>query len=97
MISRAMLNPGTTNRLAMKTETLTPRQFLKKHPDRYVMVTYEFEEPIYIAPLKNLQIQVTPNISEAEIWSELDNTPTKLEYHTICTGFKGLLFEKVSN
>jgi len=59
------------------------------------MVTYEFGEPIFIAPLKDLQIQVTPDRVAAELWSELDNTPTKLDYHIVATGYKGLKFEKV--
>ena len=80
----------------METKKLTPKQYLKLHPDKYVMVTYEFGKPIFIAPLKDLQIQVTPNRNEAETWSELDNTPTKLEYHIIATGYKGLKFEKIS-
>ena len=78
----------------MDTKKLTANQYLKLHPDRYVMVTHEFGEPIYIAPLRNLQIQVTPNKNEAELWSELDTTPTKLDYHIAATGYKGLKFEK---
>jgi len=79
----------------MEKKKLTAKQYLKIHPDQYVMVTYEFGDPIYIAPLKDLQIQVTPNKNEAELWSELDNSPTKLEYHIASTGYKGLKFEKV--
>ena len=77
----------------MSSKKLTVKQYLKEHPDRYVMVTYEFGDPIYIAPLKDLEIQVTPNRNEAEEWSELDTT-TKLEYHRTVTGFKKLKFEK---
>lgn len=79
----------------METQKLTAKQYLKLHPDKYVMVTYEFGDPIFIAPLKDLQIQVTPNKKEAELWSELDNSPTKLDYHIASTGYKGLKFEKV--
>ena len=79
----------------MEKKKLTAKQYLKIHPDQYVMVTYEFGDPIYIAPIKDLQIQVTPNKNEAELWSELDNSPTKLEYHIASTGYKGLKFEKV--
>ena len=74
---------------------LTAKQYLKQHPDKYVMVTYEFGDPIYIAPLKDLQIQVTPDKKEAEIWSEMDTTPTKLAYHKAATGYTGLKLEKV--
>lgn len=79
----------------MKTTKLTAKQYLKLHPDKYVMVTYEFGDPIFIAPLKDLQIQVTPNKNEAELWSELDNSPTKLDYHIASTGYKQLKFEKI--
>jgi hypothetical protein len=76
---------------------LTAKQYLKLHPEKYVMVTYEFGDPIYIAPLKDLQIQVTPNRTEAETWAEIDNTPVKLEYHKIVTGYRGLTFELSAN
>lgn len=76
---------------------LTAKQYLKLHPDKYVMVTYEFGDPIFIAPLKDLQIQVTPNKTEAETWTELDNTPTKLNYHKTVTGYQKLVFEKLDS
>ena len=79
----------------METKKLTSKQFLKLHPDQYIIVTYEFGEPIFIAPLKDLQTQVALNRNEAELWCELDNSPAKLEYHIACTGYKGLKFEKV--
>ena len=60
------------------------------------MVTYEFGKPVYIAPLKNLQIQITSEEAEAEIWSELDTTPIKLDYHKISTGYKELKFERIT-
>ncbi len=79
----------------METKKLTAKQYLKFHPDQYVMVTHEFGAPIYVAPLMDLQIQVTPNKEEAELWSELDTSPSKLQYHIASTGYKGLKFEKV--
>ena len=78
----------------METKKLTAKQYLKLHPDQYFLVTYEFGNPIYVAPLKDLQIQVTPNKEEAELWSELDKSPSKLHYHIASTGYKGLKFEK---
>jgi len=79
----------------METPKQTPKQYLKSHPDKYIMVTYEFGNPIFIAPLRDLQTQVTPNRNEAELWSELDNTDTKLKYHIAYTGYTGLKFEKI--
>ena len=74
---------------------LTPKQYLKLHPEKFVMVTYEFGEPIFIAPCKDLKTQVTANKDEAEKWSALDNTPAKLSYHIACTGYKALQFQQI--
>ena len=79
----------------MTQKKLTPQQFLKLHPGKYVMVTYEFGDPIYIAPLKNMEIQVTTMQSNAEVWSEMDNSPIKLDYHRMATGLKQLVFQKL--
>jgi len=79
----------------MEAKKLTTKQYLKENPDQYVMVTHEFGTPIYVAPLRDLQIQVTPNKEEAELWNELDKSPSKLGYHVAVTGYKGLKFEKV--
>jgi len=79
----------------MGTKQYTTKEYLKLHPDKFIMVTYEFGDPIFIAPLKNMQIQITLNRNEAELWSKLDNTLTKLHYHNICTGYTELVFEKV--
>ena len=76
-------------------KNITAKEYLKLHPNKYVMVTYEFGDPIYIAPLKDLKIQVTLNIDEAELWSELDKSPIKLQYHILITGYKDLKFEKI--
>ncbi len=79
----------------MVKKKLTAKQFLQLNPNQYIMVTYEFGTPIYIAPLENLRIQVTLDENEAELWSALDNSPTKLQYHIATTGYKELKFEKV--
>ena len=76
----------------MEKKKLTAKQYLKENSEQYVMVSYEFGTPIYVAPLKDLQIQVTPNKEEAELWSELDKSPSKLGYHVATTGYKGLKF-----
>jgi len=48
---------------------LTPKQYLKQYPAQYVMVTYEFGEPMFIVSLKNLQIQIALSKNETELWS----------------------------
>ena len=57
-----------------------------------VMVTREFSQPIFIAPLKNLEIQITDKKEEAEKWSETHDQ-TKLRYYKSVLGYKGLTFE----
>ena len=57
-----------------------------------VMVTREFGSPIFIAPMKKLQIQITEKKEEAEKWHpEFDQT--KLEFHRTITGYSKLTFE----
>ena len=67
---------------------------MKLHPEKYVMVTYEGREPIYIAPCSLSIINITDKKEQAEVWTALDN-PTKLDYHKAVTGYKGLVFEQV--
>ena len=75
---------------------MTAKQYLKENPEKYVMVTHEFGDPIYIAPLKRLSdIEVTDSKESAEKWSAIDNTPAKLGYHKAVTGFTGLVFEQI--
>lgn len=75
---------------------LTAKQYLKLHPEKYVMVTHEFGNPIYIAPIKGLSgIQVTDKKEEAEVWSAMDYTPVKLGYHKAVSGYKGLNWEQI--
>ena len=64
------------------TKSLSPKQYLKQNIEQYVMVTYEFGEPIYIAPLRNADIQVTLDLNAAEVWSAMDNTPVKLNFQS---------------
>jgi len=78
----------------LKVKPLTTKQYLKLHPEKYVMVTHEFGNPVYVAPCKNLRTQVTPVKSEAEIWSSIDfGNPIKLDMAKIETGYKGLNWE----
>lgn len=75
---------------------MTPKQFLKANPEKYVMVTFEFGNPIYIAPAKTtglFDIGITDKQDEAIVWSALDNTPNKLLWHMAKTGYKSLEFK----
>ncbi|MFD3003108.1 hypothetical protein ACFS7Z_22285 [Pontibacter toksunensis] len=66
----------------------------KLHPEKYVLVTYEYEYPIYIAPLHNLEIQICSKKEDAEVWSYADMlSEAKLSYHKIATGYKELVWE----
>lgn len=76
-------------------ERLTPKQYLKLHPEKYVMVTYEFGKPFYITPLSAGKICTTGDKGMAEQWSAIDNNPNKLDYYRTATGLKGLIFEQI--
>lgn len=55
--------------------------------EKYVMHTDEHGFDIYVAPLKNFEIQVTDKIEEAEIWGERDvKSALKLKHHQFVTG-----------
>lgn len=68
----------------------------RKPTQSFVMVTYEFGAPSYIAPANGLTPNITDKISEAETWSEFDGQG-KLDYHRAVTGWKGLIYEEVKN
>ncbi len=82
---------------------LTPKQYLKQHPEKYVMLSHElFEDgsrPIYISEAPKdaglFAVGTSWNREDAIVWSSLDNTPTKLEWHKAKTGLKQLKFERV--
>lgn len=64
--------------------------------DKYIMVTHQFGTPIYIAPLKNLQIDITDKKEEASKWCYLDTlSSVKLRFHQTITGYDKLEFEKI--
>ena len=60
---------------------------------KFVLVTNEFGSEIFIAPLVNLQISITDEINQAEIWSEYDLN--KLIFFKKITGYKNLKFIEV--
>lgn len=61
-----------------------------------VMVTREFGSVIYIAPSKNLQVQITDKLEEAEVWDNNDGD-NKLQFHRVLTGYTGLVYEPLAN
>lgn len=78
----------------MKQVRLTVKEYLALHPEMYIMVTYEFGEPIFIAPCADLKVKVTSNKEEAQKWSAVDNSSTKLDFHRRVTGYQSLIFEQ---
>ncbi len=73
----------------------TIKQLNKQHPEKYVMVTYEYGEPVYVAPLIEGHVNVTPELAEAEVWSYADTLSSfKLKYYQSITRCKELKFEK---
>jgi hypothetical protein len=80
----------------LQSEKLTAKQYLKLHPEKYVLVSYEFGGiPIYVAPLCNGEISLTGEQDKAEKWSALDVTTAKVQYHRAATGYSQLNFEVV--
>lgn len=82
----------------MKTQTVkqTIRGINKENPGVYVLVSREFGEPIFIAPLKHLQIQPCFEVEEAQKWTYADTLSVmKLGYHKAVTGLNGLVWEKI--
>lgn len=71
---------------------ITRKQAMKLYPDNKVMVTREFGYDLFIAPLKNGNIDICEKKEDAQKWSELDGT--KLDYYKAVTGYKGLKFEE---
>lgn len=81
------------------TAQITAKQYLKLHPEKYVLVTREFGYPLYIGVstgLGALEFDIEDDASKAQQWSSLDNTDTKLNYYRAITGFKGLNFEQIN-
>ncbi len=75
---------------------MTAKQYLKLHPEKYIMVTYETGSPVYICEpsTKGLfDVGITDKREDAIEWSAIDNTPTKLGWYVNKTGYKNLVFE----
>ncbi len=70
---------------------MTGKQYLKLHPEKFLLVTREFGNPVYISK----SYGVTDDKNDAEIWSSLDNNDTKIGYYTDVTKFTGLKFEQI--
>lgn len=78
---------------------MTNKQFLKENPEKYVMVTYQFGDPLYIGVSSGLSmkdVKVSTEKDQAELWSAIDNgNPHKISYYKAATGYKQLQFEKI--
>lgn len=74
----------------------TIKQINKANPEKYLMVSYEFGAPVYIAPLENLEIQIADKKEEAEVFSYADTlSAIKLAFHKTVTGLNGLKWEVI--
>lgn len=74
---------------------MTKKEYLQAHPEKYVMVTSELGSPVYIAPVKDAQMQFTTDKAKAEIWTSIDNTPQRLAFHRNISGLTGLQYEQI--
>ena len=76
---------------------MTAKQYLKLHPEKYVLTSNEHGSPLYVAPSTDLhRVDLTTEINKAEQWDSLSNTPTKLGYYRYKTGLKNLEFIQVN-
>ncbi len=81
----------------MKTLSQIVKESNKKNPEKYVLVTREFGEPIYLGPLDN-RMHYTPvfEATEAKTWDYIDTQRTGVvEMARISAGLKGIQFEKI--
>ena len=69
---------------------------MKKVNNNLVMVTNEFGFNMFVAELKNSEINTTDNPKDAELWDG-NFDQTKLQYYRAVTGFKKLRFDSASN
>jgi hypothetical protein len=65
----------------------------KAYQNNLIMVTNQFGYELFIAPLKDGNIDITDKKEDAETWCELDQT--KLEYYRAVTGYTKLEFVKL--
>lgn len=74
-------------RLGLKYRVINGEFF--RQVQAYVMVTNEFDFPLYIAP----NTTITNKKEDAEVWSYADTLSAKLAYHKAITGYNDLRFE----
>lgn len=70
---------------------MTAKQYLKAHPEMYVLVTYEFGEPLYVLP--GLKTEISHDRKEAAQWDALSNSEHRLNFYRSTTGYKELKWE----
>lgn len=84
---------------------LTPKQYLKLHPEKYVLAANLSKNPkeplmVYVSEAPEgsslFAVGLTYDKNKAIIWGSLDNTPTKLQWHQVKTGLKNLEWQQVS-
>lgn len=55
---------------------------------RYVLRCMNYGNPLYVAPVKNQQTQVTDRIEEAEVFDDRDNHELKARFFKAQTGYE---------
>jgi len=74
----------------------TIKQLNKENPEKYIMVSDNNGLAIYIAPLKDLTIQITDKKEDSQLWSYADIlSDMKVRFHAASTGLKDLRWERV--
>lgn len=66
---------------------------MENNNQSFVMVTYQFGQPIFIAPCGLNGIAITDKKDDAEKWGALDAQSCKLDYFKLVLGYDKLVFE----
>ena len=83
-----------------KGKKLTPKQYLKKHPEKYLLTgTADNGIKVHVceppAGLGLFAVGLTTVPKDAIVWGSLDNTPAKQQWHIAKTGIKDLNFIEI--
>lgn len=76
---------------------MTAKQYLKLHPEKYILTGTHNGQTVYVMPSSLLGgVKTTHNRSDAEVWDSLSNTETKLSYMRAATKITDLAFQQCS-
>ncbi len=84
---------------------LTPKQYLKMYPEKYILSATVMNDEtkkldkVYVSEPPEgsglFAVGLTSSREKAIVWSSLDHTPAKLQWHQVKTGLKNLEWEQL--